>query len=145
MLGSRTNPAQALLDQHERQADPQGARVPVAHVPIPALARLQDGVPDSMKMRARMKMIRAELGEGEGVTALLDSSRGKGLISVTEDELVLSDDEYAGACARVHVFVCKCVCMRGYPCLWPLPARHLYCQHKDERVLERCRSAGPSK
>eukprot|EP00983_Pelagomonas_calceolata_P104014 1158975-Pelagomonas_calceolata.AAC.25 len=57
-----------------------------------------------------MNLIRAELGEGEGVTTLLDSSRGKGLISVTEDEMVLSDDEYGGGC-RVQPLQCCNECL----------------------------------
>jgi hypothetical protein len=47
----------------------------------------------------RLQKLRQELGEGEGVTMLLKhSSRTRnGVISVTEDDLVLSDDEMSAA------------------------------------------------
>jgi len=59
---------------------------------------IQDFFPDASKLRTRMELIRAELGEGEGVTALLNTALHgrKGFLSVTEDEAVLSDDECGG-------------------------------------------------
>lgn len=55
--------------------------------------------PDASKLRSRMELIRAELGEGEGVSALLGSAAqrgGKGVVAVEEESLVLSDDDGYG-------------------------------------------------
>lgn len=50
-------------------------------------------------LQDHIQRIRAELGDGEGVTALLHRSTG-GAVAVTEEDLMLSDDDVAGGTAH---------------------------------------------
>lgn len=55
------------------------------------------GEADSSVMGARIQNLRSELGEGEGVTALLcRAAHSSGVVMVREDEGMLSDDEAGG-------------------------------------------------
>lgn len=70
------------------------------HSPGPTAGASATTTPNQQAQAERIQKLKAELGEGEGVTALLERSKaGNGAVvavSCAEDEGMLSDDEFSG-------------------------------------------------
>lgn len=64
-----------------------------------SLTHAEDGIANGMAASVggtnhdRVSMLKQELGDGEGVTALLSKCAGNGVVSVAEDDGIFSDDE----------------------------------------------------